>query len=96
MGQFYNQPDFGTEAVAISPVDSFLVNNDLRSSCIYVGVAGDVAVVMQGVRGSNGIEPPTTANTVVFKNVPAGSILPVIIDFVASTGTTATNLVALK
>jgi len=96
MGQYYNQPDFGTTAKGILPIDSFLPAQDLRSSCLYVGGAGDVSVIMQGVRGSNGVEPPTIANAITFKNVPAGSVLPVIIDFVASTLTTATNLVALK
>ena len=96
MGQYYNQPDFGTEAKNILPSDDFGVSKDLRSSCLYVGVAGDVSVVMQGVRGSDGVEPPTTADAITFKNVPAGSILPVIIDFVASTNTTATDLIALK
>jgi hypothetical protein len=32
----------------------------------------------------------------VFKAVPAGSILPVIVDYVLATGTAATDMIALK
>jgi hypothetical protein len=93
MGQFFNQPDFGTEAKAIVPTDTVDATTNLNSSCLYIGVAGDVSVIMQGKFGPNG-EYPTEKT--IFKNVPAGSILPVIVDFVVATGTTATEFVALK
>ena len=51
---------------------------------IYVGVAGDVCLV-----STAGITP------VIFKNCPAGLIIPAICRRVNATGTTATNLVAL-
>lgn len=54
------------------------------ASCraIYVGVGGDISVVVAG-------------QTIVFKNAVAGSIIPLNATKVNSSGTTATNLVAL-
>ena len=46
MGQFFNQPDFGTEATAIAASDIIAANTNLNSSCLYVGTAGDVNVIM--------------------------------------------------
>lgn len=95
MGQFFNQPDFGTEAKVVLPVDIIAAGTNLKGSCFYVGTAGDIRVIMQGKFGPNG-EYPTILDAITFKNVPAGSILPVIADFVVGTGTTASDLVALK
>lgn len=95
MGQFFNQPDFATEAKLILPTDIIAAGTNLNSSCLYVGTGGDVAVIMQGKFGPNG-EYPIVLNNVVFKNVPAGSILPVIVDFVLASGTTASDFIALK
>lgn len=53
---------------------------------VYVGVAGDVAVVPAA---------SPAAAAVVFKNVPAGSVLPCQVVKVMSTNTTATDMVAL-
>lgn len=50
---------------------------------IYVGGTGDVKVVTE-----NG-------DTVTFSAVPVGTVLPVRVKQVLSTGTTATNLVGL-
>jgi len=52
---------------------------------LYVGGAGDVAVTMA-----------EDGNNVTFVGVLAGSILPVQVTKVLSTGTTATNIVALN
>jgi len=96
MGQFFNQPDFGTEAttfINISDTPSAVTN--LKGACLYVGTAGDVSVILTGKFGANG-EYPIVLDRVTFKNVPAGSILPVIVDFITTTGTTASNFVALK
>lgn len=53
-------------------------------SAVYVGGGGDVSVVTAG------------GDTVTFAGVQAGTILPVQISRVRSTGTTATNLVGLS
>lgn len=66
-----------SDAVAVVPSDSVQVGY----SGLYIGVAGDVAV--KGVSG--------TACT--FTAVPAGTILPIVVNRVMSTGTTATNIV---
>lgn len=68
------------DAVAITPDDSTAV--DLYG--LYVGGAGDVAVVTGA------------GNAVTFPSVPAGSIISLRISIVKTTGTTATNLVGLK
>ena len=51
---------------------------------IYVSGGGDVSVVMYGDKA-----------VVVFPDVPAGSVLPVICTRVTSAGTTATKMVVL-
>ena len=52
---------------------------------LYVGTAGDVAVRLQGNPGT----------TIVFKNVPAGSLIPIRAARVMSTGTTAADMVGM-
>lgn len=52
---------------------------------LYVGGVGDVTVIPEG----------QTA-TVTFTAVPAGTILPVTVRQLMSTGTTATNIVGLR
>lgn len=51
---------------------------------LYVGTAGDISVV------------DFVGNTVLLKNVPAGSLLPICIKQVRNTNTTAANLVGLS
>jgi len=95
MGQFYNQPDFGTIADAVLLTDTISEASNQKSACLYIGTGGDVKVIMNDKFGPNG-ELPTAADAVVFKNVPDGSFLPVIVDFVLLTGTTATDIIAIK
>ena len=68
------------DAAAITKSDSTAVDFD----AIYVGGTGNVAV--RTARGS----------TVTFSAVPAGSILPIKVDRVMDTNTTATGMVGLK
>lgn len=95
MGQYGNQPDFGTEAdddvLAVSKAEAADRKGYLGGACLYVGTAGDLSVIIAGTFGGGQAFSP-----VLFKNVPAGSILPVIVDYVISTTTTATDFVALK
>lgn len=69
------------EAAAVVPSDS--VDLPILPRALYVGQAGDVAVVMAGGQGA------------VFQSVPAGTILPLRVRRVALTGTTAAGLLAL-
>lgn len=70
-----------SHAFVVTPHDT----NDLAFStrALYIGVTGDVKVNMVG--GEAGI---------TFKAVPVG-VLPIRATLVASTGTTATNIVGL-
>lgn len=54
-----------------------------HAAALYIGTAGDLAVT-----GTDGV-------TVVFKNVPAGTLLQIHAVTVNSTNTTASNIVAL-
>ncbi len=69
------------EAMSVTPNDAVDITHTSRA--IYVGVSGDITVHMAD---------ETTA--VVFKSVPAG-ILPVRVDRILATGTSASDLVAL-
>jgi len=54
-----------------------------RVDAIYVGGTGDVAVLTEG------------GNTVTFKAIPAGGLLPFSTEKVLSTGTSATDMMGL-
>ena len=66
MGQFGNQPDFGTSAKAITKTDTITPATNINASCLYVGTAGDV------------------------------NVMPVIVDYVVATNTTASDIIAIK
>lgn len=68
-----------SNAVAVTPADATPVN----FVGLYVGVGGDVAI-----KGQNGV-------AVTFKNVPAGTFMPVVVTAVMNTNTTATNILGL-
>ena len=70
-------------AKAITPADSDLTN---FTRAIWVGGAGDLAVRMEGDLGDQ---------DVTFVAVTAGALLPIVAKQIRSTGTTATNIVAL-
>ncbi len=72
-----------TNGVAITTNDSTLFS---RTRAIYVGGTGDVKVTMAG----------EGASVVTFKAVPVGTVLMISVVQVFATGTTATNLVALR
>ena len=69
------------EAESVTPSDS--VNLERRTKGIWVGGAGNMSVEMH-----NG-------GTVTFAGIVAGSLLPLAVTRVNSTGTTATSIVAL-
>ena len=80
MGQFGNQPDFGTRAAdgnpvgnALSPLES---TNPLNGAALYIGIGGDLVC---NVVGGN-YHPPGTANTTIFRNIPNGTFFPVIVN----------------
>ena len=69
-------------AAAITPSNS--VDLDYVTRAIYVGGAGNLAVVMKG------------GDTVTFFGAVAGSVIPIRAARVLATGTTATSLVGLR
>lgn len=80
-----------SDAVAVTLADSDLANEPTRG--LYVGTTGNVRVTMYGGIDKNG--DAVTGQTVTFNSVPAGAILPLRVVRVWSTGTTASNIVAL-
>ncbi len=68
-------------AVAITPHDT----NAMSARAIYVGGAGNITLRARG-----------SSADVVMTAVPVGTILPIEVTHVRSTGTTATALVALS
>lgn len=68
---------------AVTPSDSVVL--PFRARALYIGVAGDVTVFAKD---------GTTA--VLFKACTAGTIYPIRCSYVKATGTTATNIVALR
>lgn len=69
-------------AVAVTPHDTTELTNASRA--LYVGTGGDLVVILVN-----------DSTAVTFKNVAAGTVLPLRAKIVKSTGTTAANIVAL-
>jgi hypothetical protein len=69
-------------SLTITKSDATILARPTRA--IYVGVSGDVAVRMAGDQ-----------TTPIFVGVPAGALLPITVDKVLSTGTTASSIVGI-
>jgi hypothetical protein len=97
MGQYGNQPDFGTRGANLEPsgdADPGQENPGVSwdSAALYIGTGGDLYVDLVG--GNSG------AYYTFFKAVPSGTFLPIIVYKVWATidgeqGTTCLNIVAL-
>ena len=100
MGQYGNQPDFGTKALTTDPTgssDSLDTGVYLGSAALYVGTGGDLLVTL--AYGSDDGAFAGGGST-LFKNVPSGTFLPIIVDYVwaddgSTTVTTAADIIAL-
>jgi hypothetical protein len=55
MGQYAGQPDFATRAVGISKSDNLTPDKFLDGAAIYVGVGGNLNVIMSGTVGKSEI-----------------------------------------
>ena len=83
MGQYGNQPDFAVKAVSVNVAAGA---SNLDSAALYIGTSGDLEV--QPVGNAAG-------STVVFRNIPSGSFLPVIVSAIISGGnSTAQDVIA--
>jgi hypothetical protein len=60
-------------------------NTDIKACFVYVGVGGDLNVIAAG-----------DTTSVILKNVPTGSLLPIKITRVKLSNTTASSLVAVR
>ena len=98
MGQYGNQPDFGTRAINIVPTgdpdpNQELAGENLGSAALYIGTGGDLRVTVIGGNSES-------YNTTIFKNIPDGTFFPVIVsnvwaDFEGDISTTCSDIVAL-
>ena len=91
--RYAKQPEFATAASAITKSDTFGTSQFLDGASLFVGVGGDVAVVMNGV--ATGANLAATDVDVIFKNVPSGTFLPISVDYLVSTGTTASDILKI-
>lgn len=99
MGQYGNQPDFGTRAANVEPTndpEADVVDLEkLNSAALYIGAGGTlVCSVVGGNANSDGV------GFTIFKNIPNGTFFPVIVNYVfkddgGATSTTCSDIVAL-
>ena len=98
MGQYGNQPDFGTEAKTIVPTGAAddIQNAPpiiIKPAALYIGTGGDLIVTVVG--GNTGGLQETT----IFKNIPEGTFFPVVVTSVWASNsdysTTCSDIVAL-
>jgi hypothetical protein len=76
------------EAAAVTTSDT----NDLRVS--IAGIPDQGAFIYVGVSGDVKVDLARSGTAVVYKNWPAGAVLPFLVRRVYTTGTSATDLVA--
>ena len=76
------------KAFAIVPADATILAT--RPRALYIGVTGDVSVIM-----AHDDPDDLGLDFVIFKNVPAGTTLDIKVKRVKSTGTSATNILGL-
>lgn len=76
MGQYGNQPDFGTKASGVTPTGTPFTTAaslvDLKSAALYIGTGGTLICRVIGGGDGNG-------GSTVFTNVPDGTFFPVIV-----------------
>lgn len=98
MGQYGNQPDFGTRAKEIIPIGDPIVEvpgENLNSAALYIGTGGTLVCNVVGGNSND------STNYTIFSNIPDGTFFPVIVNNVWAvldgdgTATTCSNIVAL-
>ena len=85
MGQYVNQPDFVTRAAVVVPSNTIDGTTNLSSAALYVGTGGDVTAIITGETAAGGSGFPIAGQAIIFKNVPSGTYLPIIVDYVLVT-----------
>lgn len=100
MGQYGNQPDFGTSAASVTPTGNPTGSSPLlNSAALYIGTGGTLVCKVIGGDADNGTGGVNAVCT-VFKNIPNGTFFPVIVDAVyadddGTETTTCSNIIAL-
>lgn len=84
MTVYVSPPGSAIHGFAVTKSDSTVFATATRY--LYVGGAGNIAVLMAG---------DVSPNSVIFTAVPVGTMLPISVTQVLSTGTTATNILGL-
>ncbi len=74
------------QGVAIVPTNNTQIG---PYAGLWIGVGGDVTVVFRNGDGAGGVTPVT------FSNVPSGTLLPIGVQGVNATGTTASGILGL-
>ena len=101
MGQYGNQPDFGTKAktgvIQGTPNNPSSASN-LGPAALYIGTGG--TLVCRVVGGNTNSTGPAGGDYTVFKNIPNGTFFPVIVDVIWTTdfgmnNTTCSDIIAL-
>ena len=95
MGQYGNQPDFGTRAKETAASGSpASPSENLNSAALYIGTGGTLVCDVVGGNGTN--------NYSIFYNIPDGTFFPVIVNHIFGDNdgdpfieTTCNNIVAL-
>jgi hypothetical protein len=103
MGQYGNQPDFGTRAgraqIDGGPSDPSTAVN-LGSAALYIGAGGTLVCRVVGGNDHYFDEEDPQSGYTIFYNIPAGTFFPVIVDCIWSGDddeiyTTCNSIVAL-
>jgi hypothetical protein len=92
MGQFGNQPDFGTRARTANVIgapDDPTTGDFLGSAALYIGTGG--TLVCNVVGGNADTLGTTSQGYTIFQNIPNGTFFPVIVDYVWANDTNGTN-----
>ena len=100
MGQYGNQPDFGTRAKGLVPTGDPLTGGipsgqNLNSAALYIGIGG---TLICNVVGGNSDD---ASQYTIFRNIPNGTFFPVIVNNVWGTldgdvdATTCSDIIAL-
>ena len=89
MGTFVNQPDFAVRAEEVTISDDLVPENNLGKAALYISdaPAATCTVTVRMPKRNGDID------VVTFRNVPRGTFMPVCVDQVMATGTTATRII---
>ena len=103
MGQYGNQPDFGTIAldgkINGSPADPVTAAK-LNSAALYIGTGGTLVCRVVGGNARLVDDSDPQSGYTIFNNIPNGTFFPVIVDCIwnndgGEISTTCSDIVAL-